>query len=128
MNWQADLIAYRREKAVEAIEDAALLFDKKRLPATVNRIYYALFYEISALLLNKKLSSSKHAGIRSLFNQHFVKEGIVKVEIGRFFSRMFDFRQKGDYADFVRFDEAEVKEWLEKAQEYIKDLEVIINP
>ena len=116
MNWQADLIAYRREKAVEAIEDAALLFDKKRLPATVNRIYYALFYEISALLLNKKLSSSKHAGIRSLFNQHFVKEGIVKVEIGRFFSRMFDFRQKGDYADFVRFDEAEVKEWLEKAQ------------
>ncbi|MCK5059484.1 MAG: HEPN domain-containing protein [Candidatus Aminicenantes bacterium] len=128
MNWEKDLINYRREKAAEAIEDATILFEKKRLSAAVNRIYYAMFYEISALLLSNKFSSSKHSGIRSLFNEHFVKRGVVEKETGKFFSKMFDFRQKGDYADFIRFEESEVFEWLEKAKENIKKLEnILIN-
>ena len=54
-----------------------------------------------ALLLTKDLSSTRHTDIRALFNEHFVRTGKVSVESGRFFSRMYDFRQKGDYADFV---------------------------
>ena len=127
MNWGKDLINYRREKAAEAIEDATILFEKKRLSAAVNRIYYAMFYEVSALLLNNNLSSSKHSGIRSLFNEHFVKKGIIEKEIGKFFSKMFDFRQKGDYADFIRFKESEVYEWLKNAQKNIKKLENILS-
>jgi uncharacterized protein (UPF0332 family) len=126
MNWKKNLIDHRRRKAAETLEDARILFEKKRLFSSVNRIYYALFYEITALLLKENLSSSKHSGMRILFNEHFIKKGIVDVEIGKFFSKMFDFRQKGDYADFVDFKEKEVKEWLEKANEYIKELDKII--
>ncbi len=127
MNWKKDLIKYRREKAAKTLEDASTLFDTGSFFSTVNRIYYALFYEVTALLLTRNLSSAKHSGIRSMFNEHFVKTGIVDVEIGKFFSRMFDFRQKGDYADFIEFKEAEVKEWLKAAQEYLKQLEQIIT-
>ncbi len=35
------------------------------------------------------------ARIRALFNQHFVKTGIVDVEIGKFYSKMFDLRCSG---------------------------------
>jgi uncharacterized protein (UPF0332 family) len=99
-----DLILYRRQKSRETLEDAHILFQKGRLFSALNRIYYALFYEVMALLLTKDLSSARHTGIRALFNEHFVKTGKVKVELGRFFSRMYDFRQKGDYADFVQFE------------------------
>ena len=89
MTWREDLINYRRERGAETLEDARIMLERKRLFSAVNRIYYALFYEISALLYTKNLSSHKHAGVRALFNQHFVKTGIVEVETGKFYSKMF---------------------------------------
>ena len=72
MNWEKDLIAYRREKAAETLANARVSFEKRHLFSAVNRVYYALFYEVSALLKTKNLSSPKHTGIRALFNQHFI--------------------------------------------------------
>jgi uncharacterized protein (UPF0332 family) len=127
MNWEKDLIDYRREKAAETLENAKVSLEKKHLFSAVNRVYYALFYEISALLKTKNLSSPKHSGIRALFNQHFVKTGIVEVEIGKFYSDMFVFRQKGDYEDFIYFKENDVKEWILMAEKYISMLEKYIE-
>lgn len=122
-----DLIRYRREKSRETLEDAHLLFQAGRLFSTLNRIYYALFYEVMALLLTKDLSSAKHTGIRALFNEHFIRTGKVSVELGRFFSRMYDFRQKGDYADFVQFEKERMKEWLVTAEHFINGLDQVIE-
>jgi mRNA-degrading endonuclease YafQ of YafQ-DinJ toxin-antitoxin module len=54
-----------------------------------------------ALLATKHLDSSKHTGVVSLFNQHFVKEGIVTNNLGRMLMKAKDLRQDGDYKDFV---------------------------
>jgi len=122
-----DLIRYRREKSRETLEDAHLLFQAGRLFSTLNRIYYALFYEVMALLLTKDLSSAKHTGIRALFNEHFIRTGKVSVELGKFFTRMYDFRQKGDYADFVIFEAKKMKEWLSSADNFINELDQVIE-
>lgn len=127
MNAKNELINYRREKAKETLEDARILFNAGRLYSAVNRIYYALFYEVVALLLTKDLSSAKHSGVRALLNEHFVKTGKVDVELGRFYSNMFDFRQKSDYGDFVVFESEKVKGWLLKAEQFIEGLEKIIE-
>jgi uncharacterized protein (UPF0332 family) len=122
-----ELIRYRQKKARETLEDAALLFHSGRLFSTLNRIYYALFYEVVALLLTADLSSAKHTGVRALFNEHFVKTGKVPVELGRFYSRMYDFRQKGDYGDFVEFESEKVKEWFDQASMFINEMDRIIK-
>jgi uncharacterized protein (UPF0332 family) len=122
-----ELIRYRQKKARETLEDAALLFRSGRLFSTLNRIYYALFYEVVALLLTADLSSAKHTGVRALFNVHFVKAGKVPVELGRFYTRMYDFRQKGDYGDFVEFEREKVKEWVEGARMFIDEMDKIIE-
>ena len=122
-----ELIRYRRKKARETLEDATILFHSGRLFSALNRIYYALFYEVAALLSTEDLSSGKHTGIRSLFNEHFVKTGRVPVKLGRFYSRMYDFRQKGDYGDFVEFEKEKVKEWLDQASAFIDKMDVIIE-
>lgn len=127
MAWKEDLITYRREKAAETLEDARIMFERKRWFSTVNRIYYALFYEIIALLQTKDLSTPKHTGVRALFNQHFVKTGIVNIDIGKFFNKMFDFRKKGDYQDFSYFEEEDVSDWMEKTEKYIIELEKYID-
>jgi len=120
------IINYRRERAKETLEEAKIMFDNSKLFATVNRIYYAIFYESVALLLTKGLYSSKHSGIRSLFNREFVKTGIVGEEFGDFFNKMFEFRQRGDYEDFVEFNKEDIKTWLEKAEEFIKVIDEIV--
>lgn len=118
-----ELIDYRRNRAKEALNDAEYLFNLGSMFSTVNRIYYAMFYEVTALLLTKELSSPKHSGVKSLFNKEFVKIGKVSIESGKLFTRMFDFRQKGDYEDFVIFEKDEVGEWLEAARLFVKELE-----
>ena len=73
----SDLIQYRCERAREALEEAVVLADSGHWNACVNRLYYACFYAVSALLNKHNLSSSKHSGVRSFFNHHFVKTGTI---------------------------------------------------
>jgi len=100
--------------------------DNNKLIAAVNRMYYAIFYEVTALLLTKGLSSSKHSGVRSLFNKEFVKPGIISEEYGDFYNRMFGFRQRGDYEDFVEFDYEKVKSWFDNTKDFINSIEQVI--
>ena len=62
-----DVVSYRMTRAEETLEDARILARAERWNACVNRLYYACFYAVSALLVRDGLSSSKHAGIRGLF-------------------------------------------------------------
>lgn len=122
-----EVIQFRRRKAKNTLNDAKLLFKNKSLFSTINRLYYALFYEVSALLLIKGLSSSKHSGTKALFHQHFVRTGHISKEMGKFYSSMFGFRQKSDYDDFSEFEEQKVSEWLQKAKEFIDAVEKVIE-
>ncbi len=122
-----DIIQYRMERARESLEDAKFLFDRGSLNSAVNRIYYAVFYEISALLLIKELYSSRHSGVRAMFHTHFVKTGKASKKSGEFYSVIFEFRQKGDYEDFVRFDGDKIKQWLLEAEELIDEIDVLIQ-
>lgn len=122
-----DLVRYRIDRAKETLEGAKLLYDNKKLFSAVNRIYYAIFYAANALLLTKGLSSSKHAGVLALFNKEFINENIVSKESGRFFSEMFEFRQKADYKDLVKFEKKDVEVWLAKASEFIPEIEKLLH-
>ena len=39
---------------------------------------------------------------------------------------MFEFRQKGDYGDFVEFEKEKVYDWLKKAEHFINAVDEII--
>jgi len=73
------------------------------------------------------LSSSKHSGVLSIFNKEFVKEGLVSKELGKFYNRMFEFRQKSDYEEFSEFKKRDVERWLKQAENFIEEIEKIIN-
>jgi uncharacterized protein (UPF0332 family) len=52
------LIAYRLQRAREALDEAALLLERNYINTFVNRVYYACFYSVTALLLTRDLSSA----------------------------------------------------------------------
>lgn len=80
---QIELVNHKRKRAWETLADAGKMFGQTTLLSTVNRIYYALFYQVSALLLTENLSSSKHSGIKSILNREFIKTGVIPEEWGK---------------------------------------------
>ena len=96
--------------------------------ACVNRLYYACFYAVSALLAHHGLSASKHTAVRSLFYRHFVRSGMVSRELADLYRDLFENRQEGDYADFVRFQDLEVRPWLIDAREFVACIEHVLAP
>jgi uncharacterized protein (UPF0332 family) len=72
------LIRYRMARANEALAEATLLLAHEHVPTAVNRLYYAGFYAVSALLLTEGYSSPKHSGIRALFDQHWIALGRLR--------------------------------------------------
>ncbi len=127
MAWDKDLVGYRMARAHETLEDARILATAGRWNACVNRLYYACFYAISALLVRDELSSSKHAGVRSLFNMQYVKPGKIPKELARIYNDLFERRQEGDYIDFVIFREPQVLPWIYNAEELVKFISVLIQ-
>lgn len=117
--WSKDLVLYRMTRADATLEDARILARAERWNACVNRLYYSCFYAVSALLVLDGLSSSKHAGIRGLFNRQYVKTGKIPKDLARIYNDLFERRQEGDYIDFVSFQEAQVLPWISKAEELI---------
>ncbi len=122
-----DLILYRSERARETMKEARLMIDSGFFNAAVNRLYYACFYAVSAILLTKNLVSSKHRGVLALFNQNFVKPQIVDSKWGRFYKELYENRQHGDYIDFKAFDKDEVEDSYREGNEFIKLITELIE-
>ncbi|MDP2300938.1 MAG: HEPN domain-containing protein [Ignavibacteria bacterium] len=67
------IIQYRIKQAGQALDDADFLLENKRLSLAANRIYYALFYSISAIALKENFSTSKHKQLIGWFNKKYIK-------------------------------------------------------
>ena len=90
------------------------------LSGTVNRLYYACFYCVIAALLIEGKSTRRHATAVLLFQDVFTTKGLLPVEMGKFYSRIFHLRIKGDYADLAIFEEAEVKALITQTEEFVQ--------
>lgn len=124
---QKDLIKYRFQRAQETLDEAKVMLETEHLYGASNRIYYACFYAVSALLMTKDLSSSKHAGVMALFNRHFIKEKLFPVELGKFYSRVFDNRQQSDYGDIVKVEAKQLTKDIKTASDFIDRIEKFVK-
>src|SRR5512137_190769 len=122
-----NIVTNRIERAQRTLKEARVLANSEYWNAYVNRLYYACFYAVSALLFQQGFSSSKHVGVRSLFNLHYVKLGKVPEYLGELYNTLFDWRHEGDYEDFVNFQESQVSPWLTQAEEFVQFISRLIQ-
>jgi len=121
------VIEHRLARAREALEEAQLLVNAGHLNTCVSRLYYACYYAVSALLLANGISASKHSQVRALLHQQFVKRGDLSHDKGRHFDRLFDSRQKSDYADFAAFNADDVAAWTVETRAFVADVHALVQ-
>jgi hypothetical protein len=123
-----ELALNRIQQAEESLEEAEYLFDGIKSPRSViNRAYYAMFYAILALLIFEKFGSSKHSGVLSYFNSHFVKTGKISKELGRAVNKAFDMRLRGDYREQAILTHEQVAPFLKLAESFINAIKSYLH-
>ena len=70
-----DYVRYRIESSYKTLEAAKILADNGYWNSVVNRLYYALFYAVNALLVNNGIQTKSHSATKSQFSLFFVKTG-----------------------------------------------------
>ena len=122
-----DLAQYRIQKAYNHLKSAEILFNAGMYNDSQGRSYYAMFNAARALLALKQLDSKKHSGVISLFNQHFVKTGIVDRTAGRNLNKARVKRESSDYADFYLVSKEESYNQLETAKEFVELIKLTLE-
>jgi len=121
------LIKYRINRAEETLDEVKLAIENNRLHLAANRIYYSVFYIVSALALKKGFKTFKHSQLLSWFNKEFVKKELIDKNLGKFYLDAYEMRQEGDYDDLVSFELKYIEDKFVLAKEFIKRIKEIIN-
>ena len=101
--------------------------ENKLWNTAVNRLYYACYYAVIALLIDKDIKAQTHSGVRQMFGLHFVKSGLIDKESGKFYTDIFDMRQTGDYDDYIDFRKEDVLDLIDPANELISKIEMLLS-
>lgn len=78
------IISYIISRANETLDDAKISADNKKRKFAVNRLYYAAFYAVSALLLKKQILTNSHNGIKAKLSEHFIITNKLSQDLGKY--------------------------------------------
>jgi uncharacterized protein (UPF0332 family) len=124
---RSELVKYWWRKATNSILSARREFDSGELSFAMNRVYYAAFYSVSAALLERGVSFKKHSGVRSSFHREFIKSGLLEIEWSKFYDRLFEDRQEGDYIALTTFEPSYVENQINLCSEFLVKLSTLIE-
>ena len=119
------LIKYRLKQAVESIDLAKFLLASDKLVVAVNRIYYGMYYALTALALKHAFETSKHTQLIGWFNNEFIFSKKVDSKYGKILKQAYQNRTKGDYEAFVLFSRDEVELLLIKMVDFIEEIRLL---
>jgi len=103
------------------------LIEADLLSVAVNRIYYGIFYSLTALALKYEYQSSKHFQLMGWFNQNFIKTSLIEVKYGKILRDAFKNRSDGDYAPFILFEKDDVLDMQSDMIDFIGRIESFLT-
>ena len=121
------VVKYRLERANMTLAEAMSNIENCCWHAAANRLYYACYYAACALLINGGHVARTHNGVFSLLGEHFVSIGLISRAQNKFYRRVLELRQTGDYDDFIEITESEILLLVEPAKDFIETIGKLIN-
>ncbi len=118
---RTEVVEYRLEKAHRTYQEAVGSIKNGYVETAANRLYYAAYYAVSALLISYKYEASTHNGVIQMFGKTFLKDEIIDKKYGKTFNQLFSLRLTGDHEDRHILDmTTEVLPLVEPAKELIE--------
>ena len=91
-----------------------------------NRLYYALFHAVSALLINDGHEVGTHRGAINRFSLYYVKTGLFTSEEGRLYSQLQTLREDGDNNCSIDIQQKEAEDKIDPTRQLIDKIKQYI--
>ncbi len=123
MNSKLELVKYRLIRVHETLQEAIIMAEHEKWNAAVNRLYYASYYGVLALLIKHDLKPLTHKGVKIVLSSHFIVPEKLPQHLGKIYSQLFSLRQGGDYDDFVVYNKEEILPYFSEVEWLISQIE-----
>jgi uncharacterized protein (UPF0332 family) len=120
-------VEYRLERAYETLIEAKDLIKLDHWFGAANRLYYACYYAVTALLIDYGYIAYTHRGTKGLMGKYFVSTNIISRDHNKLFEKLFDLRQNSDYGAWIIIDKSDIEPLLEPAEQFIATIEELIK-
>jgi uncharacterized protein (UPF0332 family) len=125
---EKDKAIYRKmERAKATLAEVKNLIEFKYYNTSVNRLYYASFYAVQALLTSIDVFPKTHKGVLNMFSLHFVKENKIPEVFSDYFAQIFNERELADYADKDEIEKEAVEEYFAEAVKFINHIDTLLK-
>lgn len=121
------LVNLEKEKALNTFDEMSVLRQAGLWNNIANRLYYAAFHAVSALLINDHHNIGSHQGAVIMLHQHYVKTGILSKEDGAFYSQLQTLREKSDYNCTYNATETDTAPRIEQTKQFIDKIWSLIK-
>lgn len=116
------IVGLEKEKALNILSEVEVLKQAKLWNTICNRLYYAAFHAVSALLINAGYSVATHQGAAVLLHQYYVKTGKLSKADGTFYTQLQRLREESDYNCTYYATEEETIARIEPTRQFIADV------
>jgi uncharacterized protein (UPF0332 family) len=120
------LIQHHIDKSSESICQVKFLIENNQLSLAVNRIYYGVYYILSALAIKNRFKTSKHEQLIGWFNKIYIKGNLVDKRYSKIIRKFHENRMEGDYNVFSEFLKEEVEESFAEMQDMIGEIRKLL--
>ena len=126
-NERSIIVSREIEKAERTFDDVLFCARENKWEAAANRLYYALFHAMSALLVSDGHRVKSHRGVLAMFGEHYVRPELFSKKDGALLSDLVIMRDNADYNCFFEADEEKLKPYLEPTRLLIEKIKQYIN-
>ncbi len=121
------LVSLEMKKAYDTYEEIGILVAANRWSGAANRLYYAVFHAISALLINDGHLVNSHKGSHATFSLNYIKTGKLSKEYGRLYHQLQTMREESDYNCAYDVEPDELAKRIEPAKQLIDEISVLVK-
>lgn len=121
------LVALELKKARETYDEIEILVTANRLNGAANRMYYAVFHAVCALLIHDGIQVNTHKGSHALFSQQYIKTGLLPREYGQLYNQLQTMREESDYNCAYDVEFEELQQRLDPTRRIIEDIERLVK-
>jgi len=115
------------KKSITALKDTKKNIEIKSYETAQNRLYYAIFYAVSALAKSENFITSKHSQLLGWFNVNYIKTNKFDKKIASVYRTSFENRQKSDYTFYYIVNKKELQQDTENAEKFILEIKKILK-
>lgn len=123
---RAIVVGLELEKADKFLSQADTVAEMGIWDVVANRVFYAAFHAVSALLIHDHIEVRSHKGAGLMFGQKYVIPGVFSAEDGRLYAKLQDLREKNDYNLVYQSDKSEMEPLIEQTKDLVSRIKARI--